>query len=104
MGKDEKKNKLQIRNSTAEFLIFTSQATEEGIEVRYEDETIWLSQKMITVLYDTVKSTISEHLKNIFDSGELNETSTVRKFRTVQNEGSRQVSREIEHKSLESRY
>lgn len=102
MSKGDQKNKLQIRNSTAEFLIFTSQAKEEGIEVRYEDETIWLSQKMITVLYDTVKSTISEHLKNIFDSGELNETSTVRKFRTVQNEGSRQVSREIEHYNLDA--
>lgn len=100
-GKD-RKNKLQIRNSTAEFLIFTSQAQEDSIEVRYESETIWLSQKMIMALYDVTKATISEHLKNIFESKELDESSTVRIFRTVQNEGSRQVSREIEHYNLDA--
>lgn len=100
--KDEKKNKLQIRNSTAEFLIFSSQAKEQGIEVRYEDETIWLSQKMITVLYDTSKANVSEHLKEIFETGELERDSTVRNFRTVQKEGNREVSRDIEHYSLDA--
>lgn len=64
----EKKNKkgLQIRNSTAEFLIFTSQANEDSIEVRVQNETIWLSQKMMAVLFNCTTDNISLHLKNIF--------------------------------------
>jgi hypothetical protein len=102
MTKNKKNTGLTIRNSTAEFLIFTNQAGENGIEVRYEDETIWLSQKMLTVLYEVSKPTISEHLKNIFETGELDEVSTVRKIRTVQNEGGRSISREIEYYSLDA--
>ena len=102
MSKGDQKNKLQIRNSTAEFLIFTSQAKEEGIEVRYEDETIWLSQKLIAELFDVDVRTINEHLQNIFKTKELDEDSTIRKFRIVQDEGSRQVSREIEHYNLDA--
>ena len=93
--------KLTIRNSTAEFLIFTSQANEDGIEVRVEDENVWLTQKLIVKLFDVVKSNISEHLKVIFESNELSKEATVRKFRTVQIEGSRTVSRDIEHYNLE---
>jgi hypothetical protein len=77
----KKENKLQIRNSTAEFLIFTRQAGEDGIEVRVEDETVWLTQKLISVLFDKGRSTITEHLKNIFDTGELDEESGCRDFR-----------------------
>ncbi|UUX93073.1 hypothetical protein [Methanoplanus endosymbiosus] len=73
-----------IRNSTAEFLIFTSESGEESIEVRYEDETIWLSQKMMAVLFDVTTPTINEHLKNIYGSGELKYEATIRKFRIVQ--------------------
>ena len=76
-----KEKKLKIRNSTAEFLIFTRQAGEEGIEVRVAEETVWLSQKLISVLFDKGRSTITEHLKNIFDSGELNEKAVCRDFR-----------------------
>ena len=81
--------RLTIRNSTAEFLIFTSQANEDGIEVRVEDENVWLTQKLIAKLFDVVKSNISEHLKVIFGSKELSKEATVRKFRTVQTEGNR---------------
>jgi hypothetical protein len=77
----KEKNKLQIRNSTAEFLVFTSQAGENTIEVRVEDETVWLTQKLISVLFDKGRSTITEHLKNIFLEGELNEQSVCRDFR-----------------------
>ncbi len=80
MGKDDMKNKLQIRNSTAEFLIFTSQAKEEGIEVRYEDETIWLSQKLIAELFSVDRSVITKHIQNIFQEGELEEKSNVQKM------------------------
>ena len=87
---DEKK--LMIRSSTAEFLIFEKQNHANGIEVRYEDGTLWLTQKMLCLLFDVEKSTLSEHLSNIYTSGELDEESTVRKFRTVQQEGKRQVN------------
>ncbi len=94
--------KLTIRNSTAEFLIFTSQANEDGIEVRVEDENVWLTQKLIAKLFNVVKSNISEHLKVIFESNELSKEATVRKFRTVQTEGDRTVSRDIDHYNLEA--
>ena len=73
--------RLTIRNSTAEFLIFTLQAGEDGIEVRYEDETIWLTQKLMAELFSVTVPTVNEHLRNIFDSGELDADSVIRKFR-----------------------
>lgn len=85
MSKDEKK--LQIRNSTAEFLIFTGQAGEKSIEARYEDETIWLTQKLMATLFDVTVPTINEHLKNIFASGELDQDSAIRKFRITAADG-----------------
>jgi hypothetical protein len=81
------KNKLQIRNSTAEFLIFTRQAGEAGIEVRVAGETVWLTQKLISLLFDKSRSTITEHLKNIFDTGELDEKSVCRNFRHTAEDG-----------------
>jgi hypothetical protein len=81
MKQDKDKGKQLIRNSTAEFLIFTGQAGEQSIEARYEDETIWLTQKLIAVLFSVSIPTINEHLKNIFDSGELDPDSVIRKFR-----------------------
>ncbi len=80
MSKDKK---LRIRNSTAEFLVFTSQAGEKGIEVRVEDETVWLTQKLIAVLFGVTVPTVNEHLKNLFSDGEIQEDSVVRKFRTT---------------------
>ena len=84
MSRDDKK---LIRNSTAEFLIFTSQAGEQGIEARYEDETVWLTQKLMATLFDVDIRTISEHLKNIFLCGELHEDSVIRKFRNTAADG-----------------
>lgn len=100
--KDKKKdNRLTIRNSTAEFLIFTSQANEDGIEVRVEDENVWLTQKLIAKLFDVEVNTINYHLKEIFSSKELSPEATIRNFRIVQKEGNRDVSRDIEHYNLE---
>jgi len=73
--------KLQIRNSTAEFLIFTSQTGANSIEVMVADENVWLTQEMIAILYEKGRSTITEHLKNIFSDCELDENSVCRKFR-----------------------
>jgi len=72
--------KLQIRNSTAEFLIFSKQAGEDTIEVRVQDENVWLTQKLIAKLFDVKIPTINEHLKNIFLLNELDENSVVRNF------------------------
>jgi len=94
MSGDEKK---LIRNSTVEFLLFTSAAGEDSIEVRYEDETIWLSQKMMAALFDVTVPTINVHLKNIYESGELTRDATIRKYLTVQIEGDREVSRTLDY-------
>ena len=80
-------NSKLIRNSTAEFLIFTAQTGKASIEVRYEDETIWLTQKLMATLFDVNVRTISEHLKNIFSNGELIENSVIRKFRNTASDG-----------------
>lgn len=82
-----KEKKLQIRNSTAEFLIFSKQAGKDTIEVRVEDETVWLTQKLIGVLFEKGRSTITEHLKNIFETGELAENSVCREFRHTAEDG-----------------
>ena len=84
MSKDKP---LRIRNSTAEFLIFTRLAGDEGIEVRVAEETVWLTQKLISVLFDKGRSTITEHLKNIFESGELDERAVCRDFRHTAEDG-----------------
>jgi len=81
------KNKGIIRNSTAEFLIFTSQAGSDDIEVRIEDENVWLTQKLIAKLFDVNIATVNEHLKNIFKSEELQEDSVIRKFLITAQDG-----------------
>ena len=95
------KNKL-IRNSTAEFLIFTSQEGKTSIEARYEDETIWLTQKLMSELFEVNVRTINEHLKNIYNKNELTAQATVRNFRIVQIEGKREVTRNIDFYNLEA--
>ena len=97
---DEKN--LMIRNSTAEFLTFELQSKQDSIEVRYEDETIWLTQRMMSELFDVSTKTINEHLQNIYASGELDREATTRKFRIVQTEGTRQVNREVDHYNLDA--
>ena len=86
--------KFEIRNSTAEFLIFQLEGKEDGVQVVYKEETIWATQKVIAELFDVKVATVNEHLANIFKSGELSEEATIRKFRIVQQEGSRNVERE----------
>ncbi|MCF4114297.1 MULTISPECIES: virulence RhuM family protein [Dethiosulfovibrio] len=81
-----------IRNSTAEFLIFSSQTKGDGIEVRYEEETVWLTQKLMATLFDVDVRTVSEHLKNIFQSGELQEASVIRKFRITASDGKKYLT------------
>lgn len=88
-----------IRNSTAEFLIFTGQAGEQSIEARYEDNTIWLSQKLMAELFAVDVRTISEHLKNIFKSEELTENSVIRKFRITATDGK---SYDTQHYNLDA--
>jgi len=75
------KKDLAIRNSTAEFLIFTAQSGEESIEVKYADENVWLTQALIAKLFDKGRSTITEHLTELFKTGELDEKSACRDFR-----------------------
>jgi hypothetical protein len=84
--------KLQIRNSTAEFLIFTSETGEKSLEVLYVDENVWATQDMIADLYDTTKQNVSLHLNNAFSDMEIDRGSTVKEFLTVQREGSREHS------------
>ena len=86
-GNNNGSKKLQIRNSTAEFLIFQIENKEEGIEVLYQDDTLWLTQNAIAVLFDKGRSTIAEHLQNIFQSQELQEDSVCRKFRRTASDG-----------------
>jgi len=80
------KKNLTIRNSTAEFLIFTTSNTQDTIEVKVEDETVWLTQKLIAKLFDVSVATINEHLKNIFKTHELEKNSVIRKFRITAND------------------
>ena len=78
---------LQIRNSTAEFLIFQAEDKAEGVQVFYQDESIWATQEAIATLFDKGRSTITEHLRNIFTSGELDQNSVCRKFRHTAADG-----------------
>ena len=82
-----KNNKLQIRNSTVDFLVFTKDAREEGIEVRVQDKDVWLTQKAIGQLFDVDRSVVTKHLKNVYESGELAEDSTCAKFAQVADNG-----------------
>lgn len=94
--------KLTIRNSTAEFLVFETQSQADSIEVRYEYETLWMTQKMMAQLFDVNIPAISKHLQNIFNEGELDRDSTISKMETVQIEGTRQVSRMVEYFNLDA--
>ena len=94
--------KLQIRNSTAEFLIFTSETGEKSLEVLYVDENVWATQDMIADLYDTTKQNVSLHLNNAYSDKEIDRGSTVKEFLTVQREGSREVQRKRRFYSLDA--
>lgn len=103
MDKQNDKALASIRSSAAEYLTFIAATgeDEQSVEMRYEDENIWLTQKMMAVLYDVGLSTINEHIKKVYFDGELSAESTIRKFRIVQNEGERQVNRSVNHYNLQ---
>ena len=94
---------MSIRSSAAEYLTYVAAVgdQQESMEMRCEDENIWLTQKMMATLYDVDVRTISDHIRKVFDDSELEEAATIRKFRIVQQEGSRQVSREVNHYNLQ---
>lgn len=92
---------LRIRNSTAEFLTFASQTEGNSIEVRFEEDTLWLTQQLIAELFGTTKQNVSLHIQNIISDGELTAEATVKDFLTVRQEGSRQVSRSLEYYNLD---
>ena len=99
----KKKNEITSRSSAAEYLTYVAAAGDDpsSIEMRYENENIWLTQKMMAALYDVDVRTINEHIKKVYADGELVEGATIRKFRIVQTEGTRQVNREVTHYNLQ---
>jgi hypothetical protein len=101
MKKQDKE--ITIRSSAAEYLTFIASAGDnlQSIEMRYEDENIWLTQKILAVLYDIDVRTINYHIKKIFEDKELEPLATIRNFRIVQIEGARQIQRELEHYNLQ---
>lgn len=101
--KDNKKA-IAIRSSAAEYLTYAAAVGDslESIEMRYEDENIWLTQRMMAELYGVSVSAINQHLKRIYDDGELVFDSTIKKFLIVQNEGLRSVNRNVDHYNLQA--
>ena len=99
----KKKDEITIRSSAAEYLTYVASVgdQQDSIEMRYEDENIWLTQKMMATLYDVDVRTINEHIKKIYSDSELEEESTIRNFRIVQTEGTRQVTRDTKHYNLQ---
>ncbi|GHT59110.1 toxin Fic [Spirochaetia bacterium] len=98
---NKKKQEITIRSSAAEYLTFVAATGEGGVEAIYADENVWLTQKMLATLYDVEVNTINYHIKKVFNDSELQKEATIRKFRIVQTEGSRQIEREIEHYNLQ---
>ena len=98
--KGKKVDKL-IRSSAAEYLTYVAAAGENGVELRYEDENIWLTQKMLSVLYGVSTSAINQHIKKILEDKELEEKSTIKNFLIVQDEGNRKISRNVIHYNLQ---
>ncbi len=99
----KKKSEMAIHSSAAEYLTYVASIGDnaDSMEMRYEDENIWLTQRMMAQLYDVSLPTINEHIKKIYGDGELIEEATIRKFRIVQTEGTRQVNREVIHYNLQ---
>ena len=88
---------IQIRNSTVDFLVFTRDSEEDGIEVRVQDGDIWLTQKAIGQLFEVDRSVVTKHLKNIFNEGELDENSTCANFAQVADNGNNQLENTFEN-------
>lgn len=102
--KKTKNEEITIRSSAAEYLTFIAATGDnsESIEMRYENENIWLTQKMMATLYDVSVSAINQHLKNIYEDQELNKEATIKKYLIVQQEGNRSVSRSVDHFNLQA--
>ena len=98
----KKKEEMSIRSGAAEYLTYVASIGEweDNIEIRYEDENIWLTQKMMATLYGVNVRTINEHIQKIYSDAELEEDSTIRNFRIVQEEGSLQVTRNTKHYNI----
>lgn len=92
---------LMIRNSTVEFITFKLQEKEKGIQVRYENENLWMTQKAMAELFNVEQPVIAKHLINIYNENELDKYSTYSKMELVQREGNRSVRRKIEYYSLD---
>ena len=86
----------EIRNSTAEFLIFQIEGKEQGVEVYYKDKTIWCTQKAMSVLFDCSTDNVSVHLRNIYETAELKKEATTEIFSVVRLEGNRNVNRTLQ--------
>lgn len=87
-------------NPGGEFLLYTTEDGKSRVECRFENETLWLSQKLMSDIFEVEVPTVNEHLKTLYESGEIDPDPTIRKFRIVRQEGSRQVARVIEHYNL----
>lgn len=98
---NRKKEDKLIRSSAAEYLTYVAAAGENGVELRYEDENIWLTQKMLSALYGVSISAINQHIKKIYEDKELEEKSTIKNFLIVQDEGNRKISRNVIHYNLQ---
>lgn len=99
----KKNNEISIRSSAAEYLTYVASVGEQenSIEMRYEDENIWLTQKMMATLYDVSTAAVNQHIKKVYDDSELEPGTTIKKYLIVQTEGSRQVQREVNHYNLQ---
>ena len=94
--------KFEIRNSTAEFLIFQIEGKEDGVQVVYHNESVWCTQKAMAQLFDCSTDNIGLHLNNIYETGELTQEATTENFSVVQNEGERQVNRKLKFYNLDA--
>lgn len=103
MSRKKTPEEKNIRSSSAEYLTYIAATGDnpQSVEMRYEDENIWLTQKMLATLYDVEIHTINEHISKIYSDGELAQEATIRNFRIVQTEGSRQVTRDVKHYNLQ---
>ncbi len=94
-------SKMPKQVPSSQFLIYQTDSGQTKIDVRFEEETVWLTQALLAELFQVTIPTVNEHLKNIFEEEECNRDATIRKFLIVRQEGPRSVSREIEHYNLD---
>jgi hypothetical protein len=99
----KKNNGIAIHSSAAEYLTYVATAGDDkgSYEMRYEDENVWLTQRMLAALYDVTVAAINQHIKRIYSDGELAPAATIKKYLIVQTEGNRQVQREVDHYNLQ---